>query len=989
MGNVIIRKKHSVYTIRTGACRAGRSVMNEGNFIKKLTSLLLAIVMVFSIYSINSKSYVASAFNDISGHWAESYINEAVSQGFIKGYPDGSFKPDAQVSRAEFVSMINRALENSGSASISFSDVSRGDWYYEDVAKAVRASYVLGYNDSTFRPGRSITRQEACVMISKFVPTYGESGRLQNFPDYRSIASWAYTAMSKVNGKGYIGGYADGKIHPLDNLTRAQAAKIISEIIDEEKIVSSDTVVRKDGTKLSGTIYSNDVTIDEDLGDDSALIENCVILGSLNVQGGGDDTITVNNSRIAKALVDKSDSSVRLLAKGETTIAKTEGSEDFILQTSSLAGGDYGAGFEKIGISGSAQAALRGSFPYVSIDGSYANVKLETGTINELYVSSDGRRSDITVESGATVKTAKVYAESYFHGEGTISNMLVYARGITYETKPRSWTIGTGGSTPTQTEPELSMKFNPQNAETGVYLDTKITIKFNTAMRKYNGNAITASDIKDIVTLRKGSSTGATVDYSATINTAKDLITITPSSNLSSNTKYYIQVEEDTMRDEYGNYNDSESSYFTTGDATEKLTVTFSPANGATGVPIDTDSFTITFSDRVVKYDGSSITSSTDRYLRDSVVVFQEGGKAVSTSSYAVSISSTRRVITVTPDFNLSLNTRYYLGIKSNTLKTEGGTAVTSAGATWTTAGAPALSSISAAPHQNSIDFKVTPSVNGTVYAVAVDTGAVAPDAAAIKNGKDGSGNAAAAFASSGVTAANAKTLSLSGLETDTQYKIYAVLYDGSGNVSNVASVTETTMPLLLKSLTIVPVIDGGKNVLAGFEPEKTAYNNIYVPFGTDAVDVTAAANADLFVGTISINGKASTATVRVPLVNGKVTITVNIQETGKSPVIYTVTLIEAGSADLDSMTINGDSYNPGTSYRLESYDTTSVVVNIVPEDSDATILIDGYQIENGEDTTLNMSVATTSISFRIRSSDGSLTKSYAINFTRPPAPEQ
>lgn len=60
--------------------------------------------------------------------------------------------------------------------------------------------------------------------------------------------------MSKVNGKGYIGGYADGRLHPLDNLTRAQAAKIISEIIDKEKIESSNNVVRKGGTRLSGTI---------------------------------------------------------------------------------------------------------------------------------------------------------------------------------------------------------------------------------------------------------------------------------------------------------------------------------------------------------------------------------------------------------------------------------------------------------------------------------------------------------------------------------------------------------------------------------------------------------------------------------------------------------------------------------------------------------------------------------------------------------------
>jgi hypothetical protein len=183
---------------------------------------------------------------------------------------------------------------------------------------------------------------------------------------------------------------------------------------------------------------------------------------------------------------------VRLLAKGETSIAKTTGSQDFILQTTSLAGGGFGAGFERIGIAASAKAILRGTFTYVSIDGSAADLKLESGTINDLYVSSSGRKSDVTVESGATIKSASVYAETYFHGKGTISAMQVYAKGITYETKPRTWTIGTGGSTPVLVDPVLDVVFSPENAKTNVYLDTKITITFNTAMKKYNGNAINA-----------------------------------------------------------------------------------------------------------------------------------------------------------------------------------------------------------------------------------------------------------------------------------------------------------------------------------------------------------------------------------------------------------------------------------------------------------------------------------------------------------------
>ena len=104
----------------------------------------------------------------------------------------------------------------------------------------------------------------------------------------------------------------------MDSLTRAQAAKIVSDIALKETIVTTDPVVKKDGTKLTGRIYSNNVTIHKDLGDGDATIDNCVILGKLIVQGGGNDSVTVNNSRVANAVVDRSADSVRLIAKGET-----------------------------------------------------------------------------------------------------------------------------------------------------------------------------------------------------------------------------------------------------------------------------------------------------------------------------------------------------------------------------------------------------------------------------------------------------------------------------------------------------------------------------------------------------------------------------------------------------------------------------------------------------------------------------------------------
>jgi hypothetical protein len=104
----------------------------------------------------------------------------------------------------------------------------------------------------------------------------------------------------------------------------------------------------------------------------------------------------------------------------------------------------------------------------------------------------------------------------------------------------------------------------------------------------------------------------------------------------------------------------------------------------ATGVPVDITSLTIAFSDVVVKYSGNAFTSSTDSYLKDSVVVFKKNGSSgtnVSSADYSVSINSTRKTITITLNKKLPLNTKYYVGIKASSLKTAAGTAVAASGA--------------------------------------------------------------------------------------------------------------------------------------------------------------------------------------------------------------------------------------------------------------------------------------------------------------------
>ncbi len=648
----------------------------------RILAAALSLAMVLSLpFILPVNSYGAVKFSDARGHWAEGFITRAYNLDFVDGYPDGRFKPDKTVSRAEFVTMINDAFKiNIDTDAISFKDVPFGQWYSNAVATAVTATYASGSGD-TFRPNSSVTRQEAAVMLSNILPNYKGGGDLKTYRDYRLIATWATAALEKMTGRQYFGAYDDGRLHPTDPLTRAQAAKILCEILDNETIVSRRTTIDENDTTLLGKIYTDDVTIDEDLGEGNATIDNCVILGKLTVNGGGSKSITINNSRIAGMVVDKDDSAVRIVTKGTTVIPKLSASGKSILQTA----GKDGFGILNVAVNKGADVTLKGNFPIVTIMGSSAVVALESGKITALTITGAGRYSDITLTGKAQVLEATVNAEAYFHGEGVITQMFVNADNITYETKPNKMTVAT---TVDRAEEEgnsdVDVAFHPKSKATDVDVDSKITLTFTSSMKLADGKVISASNIKDFVSLKLNTKGGDDVDFTAEINSAKKIITLTPGYDLNTSTKYYVVLKDEALINVGGTKNEGASAYFTTSSKGGSTSVKFSPANGATGVAASTP-ITIKFTEDVVKYsDGGEVIAA---YLQECLQL-KSGSASGANVTFTASISSSD-TITITPSANLTEGQAYYVAVVANKLKTKsGGKAIPAASATWTVAAA-------------------------------------------------------------------------------------------------------------------------------------------------------------------------------------------------------------------------------------------------------------------------------------------------------------
>ena len=165
---------------------------------------------------------------DIDGHWAQNYIDYLVGIGAISGYPDGTFRPDAPITRAEFAKVIVDAFELKGTGKV-FDDTA-DHWAKNYVAIAAANGIVLGYNENEFGPDDLITREQMAIMIVKAAGLKEQSGVL-DFIDEGNVSSWAYNWVVSAVDNNLMSGYEDNSFKPLNNATRAEAVTVIYNVL--------------------------------------------------------------------------------------------------------------------------------------------------------------------------------------------------------------------------------------------------------------------------------------------------------------------------------------------------------------------------------------------------------------------------------------------------------------------------------------------------------------------------------------------------------------------------------------------------------------------------------------------------------------------------------------------------------------------------------------------------------------------------------------
>jgi S-layer homology domain len=175
-------------------------------------------------------------FPDVQGHWAQGCIEDLADAGIVQGYPDGRFKPDNWLTRAEFAALIRRAypVASQTGRERPFFDVESQYWGYEPIREAQQTEFLAGYPDGVFRPEEPLQRVQALVALSNGLgysaQTLGIADLRQVYLDFDAIPNYALSAIAAATENRLVVNYPDFRVlNPQRSATRGEVAAFLCQ----------------------------------------------------------------------------------------------------------------------------------------------------------------------------------------------------------------------------------------------------------------------------------------------------------------------------------------------------------------------------------------------------------------------------------------------------------------------------------------------------------------------------------------------------------------------------------------------------------------------------------------------------------------------------------------------------------------------------------------------------------------------------------------
>lgn len=227
----------------------------------------------------------AMAFTDTGGHWAENAVNKwSQEYGVLQGYDDGSFKPDASITRGAFAGILDRFLQFQAAAPAgTFSDTAGNRW--EDAILKLNAANVYLGSGGKALPGDSITRQQAMTMVARAFQLGGSDNALP-YQDEAQVAGYARPYIAELTARGWITDAVDSHFRPTEPLTRAELVNLLNNMIQ--------VLIQTSGpysSPVDGTLLINSA--------EGAALSNMAVAGDLLIAPGVTGAVTLDNVTVS------------------------------------------------------------------------------------------------------------------------------------------------------------------------------------------------------------------------------------------------------------------------------------------------------------------------------------------------------------------------------------------------------------------------------------------------------------------------------------------------------------------------------------------------------------------------------------------------------------------------------------------------------------------------------------------------------------------
>lgn len=387
----------------------------------------LSLVMVIAMLPTVA---FAAEFSDMPKDWSTEALESAVANGLLTG-ADGKLMPKESLTRAQMAAIINRAFGATQKAELnSYTDVVSSAWYYDDLAKAVQMKTFVGSGDK-LNPNTNITREEAFVVLARAFKQSGGSERaLDKFSDKSAISSWARDGVASLASAGYVTG-ANGQLHPKQNITRAQFAQIMHNLLQNyiktagtySEISQGNVMINVPDVTLKNITVQGDLIIGDGAGEGDITLDNVKVTGRMVVRGGGINSIKIiGNSELSSVIISKVNGKVRVVTESGARVKVIyidDGKDDVVIQ------GKIGS----IEVAAPNVPVMLQNAQVDNVTVTAPKVKLMLGnntTVNTVTVSPMAQGATITADTGATIINVKAEAASTsIDGEGTIQNASI------------------------------------------------------------------------------------------------------------------------------------------------------------------------------------------------------------------------------------------------------------------------------------------------------------------------------------------------------------------------------------------------------------------------------------------------------------------------------------------------------------------------------------------------------------------------------------